>query len=219
MRAERAPAALDQRMTAKRPGIILDRDGTLIDVIRDEETGVITVAWHPSQLRFLPGVLEGLSLLKSAGYSFAIATNQPGPAKGQFSVEAVHRTHHALVAALADSGITLSSVEVCWHHPQGSPHGVPELAMVCDCRKPAPGLLLRAMEHGDFDPTRTWMVGDSPVDVEAAQHAKLRSALVFAQNRCELCPLRDGSSVVPDLVAPTFDELARLIVAAPPLVS
>ena len=53
-----------------RPGIILDRDGTLIDVVRDEETGVISVAFSPSQLRFLPGVLEGLSLLSAAGFGF-----------------------------------------------------------------------------------------------------------------------------------------------------
>jgi histidinol phosphatase-like enzyme len=95
-------------MSARRPLIILDRDGTLIDVVRDEETGVISVAWTPSQLRLLPGVLEGLTLLKSAGFAFAIATNQPGPAKGQFSVESVHRTHHALVAALAEAGIAIS---------------------------------------------------------------------------------------------------------------
>jgi D-glycero-D-manno-heptose 1,7-bisphosphate phosphatase len=199
---------------SKRPGIILDRDGTLIDVIRDEETGVVSVAWSPAQLRFLPGVLEGLSLLQAAGYGFAIATNQPGPAKGQFSVEAVHRTHHALGAALAEAGIQLSSIEVCWHHPQGSPHGVAELVMTCDCRKPKPGLLLRAMEHGDFDPARTWMIGDSPADVEAAEQARIRSALVLAQNRCELCPLRDATGSAPDLVAPRFDELARRIVAA-----
>ncbi len=200
-------------MTATRPGIILDRDGTLIDVVRDEETGVISVAWSPSQLRFLPGVLEGLELLNAVGFGFAIATNQPGPAKGQFSVEAVHRTHHALVAALAEAGIHVSSVEVCWHHPQGSPHGVAELVTSCDCRKPKPGLLLRALANGGFEPSKSWMIGDSPTDVEAAHHARLRSALVFAQNRCELCPLKNGSPIVPDVVASRFDEVARRILA------
>ncbi len=206
-------------MSEQRPGIILDRDGTLIDVVRDEETGTVSVAWAPSQIRFLPGVLAGLALLREAGFGFAIATNQPGPAKGQFSVEAVHRTHHALQAALAEAGIRISSVEVCWHHPQGSPHGPAELAVACDCRKPKPGLLLRAMLNSGFAPETTWMLGDSATDVEAARAAKVRAGLVFAQNRCELCPLRHGSPTLPDLVAPRFDELARLIVAGPRLLS
>jgi len=59
---------------------LLDRDGTLIDVVRDEETGTLTTAFHPSQIRLLDGVVEGLRVLVDAGYRLAIATNQPGPA-------------------------------------------------------------------------------------------------------------------------------------------
>ncbi len=84
-----------------RNAVILDRDGTLIDVVRDEETGVISTAFHPDQLVILPTVLDALRLLADAGYILAIATNQPAPAKGQFSAEAVKRTNEALVARLA----------------------------------------------------------------------------------------------------------------------
>src|SRR4051794_480705 len=101
------------------PLALLDRDGTLIDVVRDEETGVITTAFHPAQIRLLEGVLEGLSDLIRAGYRLAIVSNQPGPAKGHFGVEAVRRTNAALVEELAARGIPIAHVGVCMHHPQG----------------------------------------------------------------------------------------------------
>ena len=175
-------------MTATRPGIILDRDGTLIDVIRDEETGVVSVAWAPSQLRFLPGVLEGLSRLSAAGFGFAIATNQPGPAKGQFSAEAVHRTHHALVAALAEAGIAIASVEVCWHHPVGSPHGAQELIGPCECRKPKPGMLLEAGRALNIDFSQSYMVGDRRTDCEAGEAVGCTPVLLKACGSDEPLP-------------------------------
>ena len=191
--------------------MILDRDGTLIDVVRDDETGTVSVAFHPEQLRLLPGVVDGLKLLAAAGYGFAIASNQPGPAKGQISRAAVERTNRALLDMLAVEGIEIATVEVCMHHPQGGPGGDPGLVGECDCRKPKAGLLLAAIEHASFDPTRTWMIGDSTADVLAARAANVRGALVFATNRCELCPLRGGPEVRPELVAPRFDDLARAI--------
>ena len=199
-------------MTGQR-GVIVDRDATLIDVVRDEETGAISVAFHPSQIRFLSGVLDGLRLLRDAGYAIAVATNQPAPAKGQFSVAAVRQTNEALVKLLAREGIELAVLEVCMHHPEGGPGGEATLIGDCDCRKPAPGLLLRAMEQARLDPSMTWMIGDAPADVEAAKRAGIRSALVFPLNRCELCPLKTGPSPLPDLHAARFDEVARQIIA------
>ncbi len=195
-------------------GAIIDRDATLIDVVRDEDSGAISVAFHPSQLKLLPGVLEGLCVLGDAGYVLCVASNQPAPAKGQFSAAAVERTNRALVELLEREGLAIAAFEVCMHHPEGGPGSDPALAVACDCRKPAPGLLLRAIQHAGLDPAQTWMIGDAPSDVQAARAAGVRAALVFPLNRCELCPLKGGPSVSPDLVAARFDEIARAIVKA-----
>jgi D-glycero-D-manno-heptose 1,7-bisphosphate phosphatase len=195
-----------------RAGVIVDRDATLIDVVRDEETGAISVAFHPSQIVLLPGVLDGMRAL-SARFALSIATNQPAPAKGQFSAESVARTNAALVELFEREGVPIASLEVCLHHPVGGPGGDPALIGPCECRKPAPGLLLKAIAHAALDPKESWMIGDSASDVEAARRAGVRAALVFPENRCELCPLRGGPSVTPDVVAPCFDELAHKILA------
>ena len=103
--------------------IILDRDGTLIDFVRDTERGVVTPAFHPRQLRFLPGVLDGLRLLQDAGFALGIATNQPGAAKGELPREAIEHTNAALVDRLAAEGIAIGALRACLHHPEGGDGG------------------------------------------------------------------------------------------------
>lgn len=199
---------------ALRPAILLDRDGTLIDVVRDEETGTVHVAFHPSQLRLLPRVVEGLVLLREAGFAFAIATNQPGPAKGQIAVAAVERTNAALLAMLGEAGIAVEAVRACMHHPEGGTEGEASLVTSCDCRKPKPGLLRGLMTDLGLDPAQTWMVGDAVSDVEAAHAAGIRSALLFATNRCELCPLRRRpEGHMPRVCGPDMLAVARAILA------
>jgi D-glycero-D-manno-heptose 1,7-bisphosphate phosphatase len=214
--AHEAPPRRGLRGLHQRAGVILDRDGTLIDVLRDEETGTISTAFHPDQIAILPGVLEGLRILAAAGYLFAIATNQPGPAKGQFSAAAVKRTNDALVARLAAEGIAIAQVEVCMHHPDGGPRGDASLVGPCACRKPKAGMLETIANGLGLDRARTWMVGDSAADVEAGASAGMRTGLVFPKNRCELCPLRAGveqmgKRAVPVVHGGTLLEVARAI--------
>ena len=205
---------------------IFDRDGTIIDVVRDDETGTIVTAFHPDQIRFLPGVIEGMRALAAAGFTLAIATNQPGPAKGQCSAAAVTRTNKALVARLAAEGIAIASVQVCMHHPQGGEGGDTSLVMACECRKPRAGMLeaiLREMAASSEARAQSWMIGDARADIEAARAAGLHAGLVFSADRCELCPLRGGpqfsppqageplATLLPDVHGPTVLAIARQI--------
>jgi len=192
------------------PAAILDRDGTLIDVVRDEETGVIVTAFHPSQLKLLPGAVEGLRALAGAGFVLAVATNQPGPAKGQISRVAVARTNAALLALLEAQGVSIAAVEVCEHHPEGGPGGDPALVRVCDCRKPKPGMLRSLLTRLGADPARSWAIGDSAADVEAGRAAGLRTAILVPRSRCELCPLR-GTDLGADVQGATLAEIAAAI--------
>jgi D-glycero-D-manno-heptose 1,7-bisphosphate phosphatase len=191
---------------------ILDRDGTIVDVVRDEETGAVTVAFHPDHLRLLPGAVEGMRALAGAGYVLAIATNQPAPAKGQFSAGAVRRTNEALVERLSSEGVVVAALEACMHHPQGGPGGDASLVRACECRKPKGGMLDAIVARLGADRSRSWMLGDSASDVQAARAAGLRAGLVFATSRCELCPLRSGPvGLVPDAHGATLAELAGAI--------
>lgn len=195
-----------------RPAVILDRDGTLIDFVRDEETGAIVSAFHPSQIRILPGVVEGLRILQNAGYLLAMATNQPGAAKGQCSVEAIASTQNALVNLLRDLGIQVSAVRSCAHHPTGGPGGDPRLVSDCACRKPKPGLVDELVRLLDLDRAASWMVGDTYVDVECGRTAGMRTALLMARGRCEFCPMQGKAP--PDVTGGTLVEVAERILAA-----
>lgn len=210
-------------MTGRR-GVVLDRDGTLVDFVRDAELGVVTPAFHPSQLRLLPGVVAGLARLQAAGYALAIATNQPGAAKGELARAAILGTNDALAALLAGHGLRIEAFEVCLHHPEGGPGGEAELVCACECRKPRPGMLDRIVATLGLDRATSWMLGDAAMDVAAARAAGLRAGLVMQPGRCELCPLRDApvpgvdgawptGVLRPDLAEARLDVLAERVVA------
>ncbi|MDP2308823.1 MAG: HAD family hydrolase [Pseudomonadota bacterium] len=142
----------------------LDRDGTLIEDVR--------YLARPDQVRVLDGVPAALRALRDAGYRLVIVTNQSGVAHGYFSERDVADVHAHLQALL---GLTFDAILVCPHHPDGT---VPEYTRVCDCRKPASGLLKRAIADLDLDPGACFVVGDKGSDIEAGRRIGIPGYLV-----------------------------------------
>ncbi len=158
-------------LTVPQTCVFVDRDGTL-----NEQRGYVRT---PDELVVLPGVPEAIKRLNAAEVRVALVTNQPVLARGDCSFETMRRIHGKLDGALAEAGAYLDRAYLCPHHPDaGFPGEVAALKIVCDCRKPGPGLLLRAARDLHADLARAWMIGDTTSDLLAARRAGVRAILV-----------------------------------------
>lgn len=188
-------------MSADRPrrAVFLDRDGTLV-----RERGYIT---EPSQLRLVARAAGAVARLRRRGYLAVLVTNQSAVARGLLTEPALESIHQELRRRLVRSGADLDAIFVCPHHPT---EGSSPLRRRCRCRKPAPGLLERAIRELRLDAAGSWCVGDSLRDVEAAARAGVRGILVrTGHGRREargVARAHPGTPVVADL-----DAAARLI--------
>ncbi|MBI5571701.1 MAG: HAD family hydrolase [Desulfomonile tiedjei] len=144
--------------------IFLDRDG-VINVKLPENHYVS----GPSQFELIPGAVEALAILKKLEYLLVVITNQRGIARGFMTEEDLARVHDHMAEVLFRNGIAVDRVYHC-PHDEGDPS--------CDCRKPKPGMILRAVEELDCDVSRSYMVGDSPADVEAGRNAGVRAVRI-----------------------------------------
>jgi D-glycero-D-manno-heptose 1,7-bisphosphate phosphatase len=136
---------------------LIDRDGTIIVdkvYLRD-----------PDGIEFAPGAIEGLRLLRGAGFRLVLITNQSGIARGYFDAARLEQIHDRLQFMLAAGGLRLDAIYVCPHGPDDG----------CDCRKPAPGMLKKAMRDLGFGPHEAVLIGDSDADMGAAAAAGVAS--------------------------------------------
>jgi histidinol-phosphate phosphatase family protein len=158
-------------LSAAQPAVFLDRDGTLI-----REDGYIRT---PEQLHLIDGVGAALRRLNQSTLRTAIVTNQPVIARGEASEETLRHIHSKLETLLGREGAYVDRIYSCPHHPDaGFPGERRELKIRCACRKPATGMLEQAARELAIDLPRSWLIGDSTVDVRTARNAGLRSILL-----------------------------------------
>lgn len=155
----------------KRPAAFFDRDGVL-----NVDTGYV---YRPEDVEWVPGAAEAISQLNAAGYYVFVVTNQSGVARAYYGEEDVKRLHCWMSAALARHGARIDAFYYCPHHPEGC---VEKYRLSCACRKPQAGMLLQAAREWDVDLARSFLVGDRPSDVQAAQAAAVEGLLFTGGN-------------------------------------
>ena len=147
--------------------VFLDRDGTI-----NEEVGYMD---RLDKLKLIPVAAEAIRLINASGMKAVVVTNQSGVARGLFDESFVDTVHIRLREMLRMEGAFLDGIYFCPHHPT---EGRERYLMTCDCRKPAPGLLLQAAADLHLEPVRSYMVGDTLKDIEAGARAGARGVLV-----------------------------------------
>lgn len=150
-----------------RTALFLDRDGTLI-----EEVGYLS---DPDQIQLIPGAADVVRHANEIGVPVVVVTNQAGVARGLFTEARVGEVHRHLTALLAEHGATVDAYYYCPHYLKGT---IEEYRIECECRKPSPGMLLRAARDLSLTLDGSWMVGDRLSDLEAGAAAGCRTILV-----------------------------------------
>jgi D-glycero-D-manno-heptose 1,7-bisphosphate phosphatase len=141
----------------------------------------------------MPTAREAIKACNDQGWLVIVVTNQAGIARGYYDRAAVERLHAWMQAQLHAIGAHVDAFYYCPHHPEGC---VSELAIPCDCRKPKPGMLLTALRDWPIDPTRAYLIGDKPSDLEAAHRAGVRGVL-YDGSQTLLEQVRELSAVAP----------------------
>ena len=174
-----------------RKAVFLDKDGT---VVHNFPYNV-----DPSKIELTAGCAEALLRLHQAGHPLIVISNQPGLAKGLFSLQDLQRAERFLARLLASFGIPIRAFYYCPHHPEAV---VPRSRTACTCRKPAPGLIEQAAREHGLDLAGSWMIGDILNDVEAGRRAGCGTILIDNGNETEWVrsPIRTPDYVVPGLI-------------------
>ncbi len=177
-------------MTEQKKVIFLDRDGVI-----NKEVGYLS---NPNNFEFMEGSFEALRILKQKGYLLIVITNQAGIARGFFTEETLKSIHDKMVKLLLQNNIELDDIFYCPHHP--------DFTGSCDCRKPKPGMILKAHLKYNVDLTNSYMVGDTLNDIKTGKAAGCKTILVLSGYGKE--EQKNIDSIMPDMIFKNLKEFA-----------
>ncbi len=187
--------------TAARAGVFLDRDGVLNELVLDRVSGRPESPLRVADVRLVPGAAAAAAQMQRLGFALVCVSNQPAAAKGRVSTAELLAVHERVMELLRAEGVRIAASRLCLHHEQGV---VPALTGPCECRKPAPGMLVEAASALLIDLRISWMVGDTDADIVAGKAAGCMTALIEYPGSVH----KRLQAVSPDLIADSLTDVA-----------
>lgn len=181
--------------------VFLDRDGTI-----NEEMGYIN---HPDRFIIFPFVAESIKIFNQLGLKVIVVTNQSGVARGYFKECLVKELHEELQKKMSNEGAKIDAIYYCPHHPK---EGKGKYKFDCTCRKPKPGMILKAIEEQEIDLNNSYMIGDRYKDILFAENLNIKSGFVLTgYGRGEYTFNKDDWEYKPDFIGENLLDVARQI--------
>lgn len=184
----------------KQKAIFIDRDGTInkyVGFLRDTE-----------RFELLGGVSEAIKTINQSGYLAVVVTNQPVIARGELTYDGLQEIHNKMETLLGKDGAYLDGIYFCPHHPDSGYEGeIKELKFECECRKPKPGMLLKAAQDLNIDLEQSWMIGDGMNDIQAGKNAGCKTALIGSEDYGQNFTVDSLSSFVNRVVGRNMEKI------------
>jgi D-glycero-D-manno-heptose 1,7-bisphosphate phosphatase len=190
-----------------RRAVFIDRDGVINSMFFDPEFGTVDSPANPDQFALLPSVGRAIARLNNLGLLVIVVSNQPGMAKGKFTRALLEAMESKMVRGIEAEGGKLDAIYNCLHHPEAT---VTEYRSRCECRKPLPGLLLKAAREWSIDLGGSYMVGDGVTDIAAGRAAGTTTLFVNSR-KCYNCDALAAHDVWPHYLVSDLGEAATVI--------
>jgi D-glycero-D-manno-heptose 1,7-bisphosphate phosphatase len=187
--------------------VFLDRDGTINRMVYNPDFGLVDSPANPSEFELLPGVGEAIRAINQMDLLAVVVSNQPGVAKGKFRHQLLEEMTKKMHQELAKKDGILDAVYYCLHHPDAC---VEQYRVKCNCRKPQPGLLVKAAQELDIDLRQSYMIGDGITDIMAGQVVGV-TTLFVGSRKCYICDEFSRKNVQFDYIVKDLPHAVQII--------
>ncbi len=191
----------------KRRAVFLNRDGVINRYVYNAELGTVASPANPAEFQLLPGAAEAVVALSRLNLPAIVVSNQPGIADGKMTPRVLDAINEQMRIHLAWGGARLDAVLYCRHHPDAV---LPEYRVDCECRKPKPGLLLRAAMERNIDLGQSFFIGGDVPDVLAGRAAGV-TTLLLSPHRCTVCEEFSSRGAIPDALVQDLHQAVKFV--------